>query len=61
MRKHVEGARGMRRKINICRGCKKQKEMAGHEEDWKDFGRVLVMNMGNWWMGLRGQIDYQRR
>ena len=23
----------------------------------KDFGRVLGMNMGNWWMGQRGQIE----
>ena len=26
-------------------------------ENCEEFGRVLGMNMQDWWMGLRGQID----
>ena len=36
------------------RGCKVEKEKAEHIEE---FGRVLGMNMMDWWMGLRGQRD----
>ena len=32
-------------------------ERAEHVEVCEDFGRVLGMNMGNWWMGQRGQIE----
>ena len=40
-----------------CRGCKVEKERAEHIENCVEFGRVLGMNVQDWWMGLRGQID----
>ena len=40
-----------------CRGCKVEKERAEHVENCEEFGRVLGMNVQDWWMGLRGQID----
>ena len=38
-------------------GCKVEKERAEHIENCVGFGRVLGMNVQDWWMGLRGQID----
>ena len=34
-----------------------EKEKAEHIENCKEFGRVLGMNLQDWWTGLRGQID----
>ena len=34
-----------------------EKERAEHIENCEEFGRVLGMNVQDWWMGLRGQID----
>ena len=40
-----------------CRGCKMKKDKAEHIKNYEEFGRVLGMNMQDWWMDLRGQID----
>ena len=40
-----------------CRACKMEKERAEHIENCVEFWRVLGMNVQDWLMGLRGQID----
>ena len=40
-----------------CGGCNEEKERAEQIENGEEFGRVLGMNVQDWWMGLRGQID----
>ena len=40
-----------------CRGWKMEKEKAEHIVKWEEFEMVLGMNVQDWWMGLRGQID----
>ena len=34
-----------------------EKERAEHIESCEEFGRVLRMNVQDWWMGLSEQID----
>ena len=53
MWEHMEGHEG--RGGHPCRGCKMEKGKAEHIENCEEFGRVLGMNMQDWWKGLRGQ------